>query len=411
MSDRYIGRQPIINANAKIAAYDLLYRESGHNDDNGLTAAVISNLLTSMDTVLGKHIGFIRVNTEFLHYDVIDLLLQEKVVYALFADAVIDEALADRMRFLKDQGYRFALNDCVFTQESISRYSLIMPSLSYIKIDVTQSDLSFIGRNIAMFHEVGIKLIGTKIETHDMYELCRSLGFDYYQGYFISEPNIIKNASFSPEQEGIFQLWNLLQSESEMSELVEAFQSNHAISLKLLRFINSAAFSLRNPVSSIEQVLTLMGRDPISRWIMLMMFSEAHNGVEKRVPLVLMAVSRTEMMSALIKVIQPNASKRDISGAYFTGMLSLIHLLFHMPQQEILEKLNISYEIEQAVLEDKGFYGELLNLVRAIEIFDIESIEEYLQTIGLKYAIIEPVINDVMEKINSFEKAMENEQY
>lgn len=407
MSDRYIGRQPIINAKAKIVGYDLLYRESGHNDDNGLTAAVISNLLISMETILGKHIGFIRVNTEFLHYDVIDLLLQEKVVYSLFADAVIDEALADRMRYLRDQGYRFALNDCVFTQESAAYYALILPSLSYIKIDVSKSDLSFVGRNIPMFHEVGIEVIGTKIETHDVYDLCRSLGFDYYQGYFISEPNIIKNSSFSTEQEGIFRLWNLLQADSEMRELVEAFQNNHAISLKLLRFINSAAFSLRNPVSSIEQVLTLMGRDPISRWIMLMMFSESHGGAEKRVPLLLMVVYRTELMSALVQTIAPKASKNDLSMAYFTGMLSLIHLLFHMPQREVLEKLNISYEIEQAVLEGKGFYGEMLELVRSIELFDTEAIEEYLQTLGLKYAIIEPIITAVMEKVNKFERAME----
>lgn len=407
MSDRYIGRQPIINAKAKIVAYDLLYRESGHNDDNGLTAAVISNLLISMETILGKHIGFIRVNTEFLHYDVIDLLLQEKVVYSLFADAVIDEALADRMRYLRDQGYRFALNDCVFTQESAEYYALILPSLSYIKIDVSKSDLAFVGRNISMFHEVGIEVIGTKIETHDVYDLCRSLGFDYYQGYFISAPNIIKNSSFSPEQEGIFRLWNLLQADSEMGELVEAFQNNHAISLKLLRFINSAAFSLRNPVSSIEQVLTLMGRDPISRWIMLMMFSESHGGVEKRVPLLLMVVYRTELMSALVQTINPKASKNDLSMAYFTGMLSLIHLLFHMSQREVLEKLNISYEIEQAVLEGQGFYGEMLELVRSIELFDTDAIEEYLQTLGLKYAIIEPIITNVMEKVNRFEKAME----
>jgi c-di-GMP phosphodiesterase len=407
MSERYIGRQPIINAKAKIVAYDLLYRENEHHDDNGLTADVISNLLISMDSILGKHIGFIRVNTEFLHYDVIDLLLQEKVVYALFADAVIDEDLVERMQSLKDQGYRFALNDCIYTRESASRYALILPSLDYIKIDISQSDLSLIAHSIPLLHEIGIEVIGCKIETHDTYELCRSIGLDYFQGYFISEPNIIKNLSFSPEQEGIFRLWNLLQTESELPELVEAFQSNHAISVKLLRFINSAAFSLKNPVSSIAQVLTLMGRDPISRWIMLMMFSESQNGIEKRVPLLLMVVYRTEMMSALVKVIHPNASQNDLSRAYFTGMLSLVHLLFHMPQREVLDKLNIAQEIEQAVLKGLGFYGEVLELVRSIEICNVEAIESYLETIGLKYAIIEPIVLHVMEKVNTFEKVME----
>ncbi|MFH0709969.1 MAG: HDOD domain-containing protein [Pseudomonadota bacterium] len=407
MSDRYLGRQPIINAKARIVAYDLLYRESGHNDDNGFTAAVISNLLVSMETVLGKHIGFIRVNREFLDYDVIDLLPNDKVVYSLFADTVIDEALVERMLSLKAQGYFFALNECIYDDETIQKYALILPFLSYLKIDASRSDLSQVGRSISLLHEVGIQVIGTKIETHEMYELCLSIGLDAFQGYFISEPNIIKNISFSAEQEGIFHLWNLLQSEIEIPELVDAFQSNHAISLKLLRFINSAAFSLKNPVSSMKQVLTLMGRDPISNWIMLMMFSDAQSQTPQRAPLLLMVVNRTEMMSALVRMLNPKASKEDISKAYFTGMLSLIHLLFNMPQRDVLSKLNIAYEIEDAVLDGIGFYGELLDLVRSIELFDTESIEAFLAEKGLKYAIIEPLIQTVMEKVNAFEKAME----
>lgn len=407
MSDRYLGRQPIINAKAKIIAYDLLYRESGHNDDNGFTATVMSHLLVSMETVLGKHIGFVRVNREFLDYDVIDLLPYEKVVYSLFADTIIDESLVQRMLSLKGQGCYFALNECIYDDETIQKYALILPFLSYLKIDASRSDLSLVGRSIPLLHEVGIQVIGTKIETHDMYELCLSIGFDAFQGYFISEPNIIKNTSFSPEQAGIFQLWNLIQSESEIPELVEAFQNNHAISLKLLRFINSAAFSLKNPVSSIKQVLTLMGRDPISRWIMLMMFSDVQSQTAQRAPLLLMVVNRTEMMSAFVSVINPKASKEDVSKAYFTGMLSLIHLLFHMPQRDVLSKLNIACEIEDAVLDGIGFYGELLDLARSIELFDTEAIEVFLATKGLKYAIIEPLIQHVMEKVNTFEAAME----
>lgn len=407
MNEKYIGRQPIINGKAKIIAYDLLYRDHAHTTDNGFTADVISNLLMSRESILGKHIGFVRVNAEFLHYDIINLLFQENVVYALFSDAVIDEALVERMQFLRERGYRFALNDCVYTEENMNRYALILPSLSYLKIDMSRSDLTLVGRSIPLLHEAGIEVIGAKIETHDLYELCRSMGFDYFQGYFVSKPNIIKNASFSPEQEGVFRLWNLLHGDSEMPELVEAFQRNHTISLKLLRFINSAAFSLRNPVSSIEQVLALMGRNPISNWIMLMMFSEAQGGVEKRIPLLLMVVYRTEMMSALIKVIHPNATRSEISTAYFTGMLSLIHLLFHMPQLEVLAKLNVTSEVENAVLEDSGFYGKMLGLVRSIEMFDVEAIEVYLEEVGLKYAIIDPIVTQVMEKVNNFEKAME----
>jgi EAL and modified HD-GYP domain-containing signal transduction protein len=140
---------------------------------------------------------------------------------------------------------------------------------------------------------------------------------------------------------------------------------------------------------------------------MLMMFSDAQSQTPQRVPLLLMVVNRTEMMSALVRMLNPQASKEDISKAYFTGMLSLIHLLFHMSQRAVLSKLNIAYEIEDAVLDGIGLYGELLDLVRSIELFDTEAIEVFLVKKGLKYAIIEPLIQHVMEKVNTFEKAVE----
>lgn len=410
MSERYIGRQPIIDTRAKIAAYDLLYRESGHSDNNSVTAAVISNLLGtfSMNAILGKHVGFVRIDGEFLEYDVIHSLPKEKIVYALLADTKITEIILKRLSALKEEGYWFALNDCIYDHKTADRIAPLLPSLQYMKIDVSRSDLTLVKNLIPTLRQYEIKLIGTKIESHDVYELCRSMGFDYFQGYFISEPNIIKNAAFSPEHEGIIRLWNLLQNDTEIPELVEEFQHNHALSMKLLHFINSAAFSLRNPVSSIEHVLKLMGRDPISQWIMLLMFSEGEKNSEVRVPLVLMVINRTELMSSLLALVKPSASRGEKSTAYFVGMLSLIHLLFHMPQKEVLSRLNISSEIEAALLEGSGIYGELLEVVRSIELFDTEAVGDYLKTKGLSFSHVEPLLRQVMEKVNTFEKAMES---
>ena len=408
MNYRYIGRQPIIDTGAKIIAYDLLYRESEHNNNN-MTTAVISNLLDALnlETVLGKNFGFVRVDEEFFEQEIIHSLPKEKIVYALLADTRIDETIVERLLLLKKEGYQFALSDCFYNDETAEKFSPLLPFIHYLKIDVSQSDLTLVKKEIPLFRKYGIKLISTKIETHHVYETCRSMGFDYFQGYFISEPNIIKNAVISPEHESIIRLWGLLQNDTELPELVDAFQSSHALSIKLLHFINSAAFSLRNPVSSIEQVLKLMGRDPIAQWIMLMMFTEGQNNSDIRAPLVLMVMNRTELMSGLLTLIKPTATREEKSTAYFVGMLSLIHLLFHMPQKEVLSRLNISPAIREALSTGEGMYGELLGLVRSIEIFDIESIEAFLKTKWLTYKEIEPLINQAMEKVNAFEKALE----
>lgn len=410
MNERHVGRQPIIDGCAKIAAYDLLYREQGHNGNEGLTASVISNLLGTfgIGTILGRHVGFVRVDGEFLENDLMHTLPKETIVYSLLSGIDITETVLLRLERLWGEGYRFALNDTAYTAETLLAFAPLLPYLSFVKIDPSISDLKLLGTEIARLHEMGLKIIGAKIETNDIYDLCRSMGFDYFQGYFIAQPNVIKNMTFSPEQQGVLELWNLLQSDCEIPELVRAFERHPTIALKLLQFINSAAFALRNPVSSISQVLTLMGRDPLSKWIMLMLFAEGEKSPQSRAPLLLMVINRTELMSAVAEMLDPSIAKEEKAKAYFVGMLSLIHLLFQMPQREVLAKINVSDEIRTALLEGTGFYGELLDVVRSIELFDTKRLEAFFGAKGFTLGAVEALIGGVMEIVNTFERGMES---
>jgi len=405
MGSSYIGRQPIVNERGALFAYDLFY--SGQSSDAHTTATLINDLQSAfgIDRILGKRIGFIRADHHFIFHELLELLPKERVVYALLEDSVIDEKLSDHLKKLFAQGYRFALNDFAFTPENMEKFSPIFPYLEFVKIDIPRS-----GRikreDVERLKQLGLSVIGSKIESHDIHSECVAKGFNYFQGYFISKPKVLENPSFSLDQESVIQLWNMFQCEVEINELVRAFELNHMVSLKLIRFINSAIFSLRNPVSSIRHVLTLMGREPLSRWIMLLMFSEAQESNQNSIPLLLMVVNRTELMTKLLHLIVPNPTRAQNATAYFVGMLSLIHLLFHIPHRDILKRLNVAPDIERALFEGDGFYGELLTMVRSIEMLDEEGIERFLAKHSLEYSVLEPLIAEAMEKVNQFDEAM-----
>ena len=406
MGSSYIGRQPIVNERGALIAYDLFY--SGQSSAAHTTATLINDLQGAfgIDRILGKRIGFIRADHHFIFHELLELLPKERVIYALLEESVIDERLCIHLKRLFEQGYRFALNDFAFTPENMAKFSPIFPFLEFVKIDISRS-----GRikrdDIERLKQLGLSVIGSKIESHDIHAECVAKGFSYFQGYFISKPKVLENPSFSLDQESVIQLWNMLQCEVEIDELVQAFELNHMVSLKLIRFINSAIFSLPNPVSSIRHVLTLMGREPLSRWIMLLMFSEAQESNQNTIPLLLMVVNRTELMTKLLGLVNPNPTKAQIATAYFVGILSLIHLLFHIPHRDILKRLNVAPEIERALFEGDGFYGELLTMVRAIEMLDSEGMERFLVKYGVQYTLLEPLIAEAMEKVNQFDEAIE----
>ncbi len=405
MGSSYIGRQPIVNQRGALFAYDLFY--AGRNDTTHATSTLINDLHSAfgINRILGKRIGFIRADYPFIFHDLLALLPKERVVYALLEESSVDERLIEHLKKLSSQGYRFALNDFAYTVENITKFSPIFPYMEFIKIDIPRSPR--IKRDdVVKLKDSGSIVIAAKIESHDIHAECVGKGFDYFQGYFISKPKILENSSFSLEHDSVMQLWNMLQCEAEIDDLVKAFEMNHMITLKLIRFINSAVFSLKNPVSSIRHVLTLMGREPLSRWIMLLLFSEAQESDKNTIPLLLMVVNRTELMTKLLGLITPNPTKSQNATAYFVGMLSLIHLLFHIPHREALKRLNVAPEIERALFEGDGFYGELLTTVRAIEMSDSEGIERFLSKHGLEYKILEPLIVEAMEKVNQFDEAM-----
>lgn len=405
MGRSYIGRQPVVTEHGALVYYDLF--SSIQNVNAQATATLINDLQSTfgIDRILGRRLGLIRIDHRFVFHGLLSLLPKDRVVYALLEESIVDTALCKQLEMLKSQGYRFALNDFAFTSENMEKFGPIFPYVECIKIDIPRSK-GIKRDHVEELKRQGLNVIGSKIESHEMHAECVAKGFSHFQGYFISKPKTLENTSFSLDHDAVMQLWNMLQSDAEIDDLVKAFELNHMISLKLIRFINSAVFSLKNPVSSVRHVLTLMGREPLSRWVMMLLFSETQGSDENNIPLMLMVVNRTELMTQLLELIEPNATKSQKATAYFVGMLSLIHLLFNIPHREILRRLNVAPEIERALFEGDGFFGELLTMVRSIEMLDSEGIELFLEKHALEYGALEPLIASAMEKVNQFDEAM-----
>lgn len=399
-----IARQPIVNARGSLFAYDLLSLTQGF--DTQVTSTLINSMQSSIgyDKVVGKRLGFVRVDKTFIMHDLLDLLPKDRVVYSIL-DSEFDDEFLYRISQLKSMGYLLAINDCFIDSHRLTELKGILEYIDFIKIDIVKSrhlkkdDIEFIKK-------YDIAVIATKIDSHDIHAECVNLGFDYFQGFFISKPKIVENAPLAIDHTSAIMIWNLLQTEAPIAKLVEAFELNHMLSLKLIRFVNSAKFALKNSVSSMRQVITLLGRDTLSRWLMLLLFSESEKSGNTNSPLVLMVVNRTELMVELLLLINPASSKNEQSSVYFVGMLSLIHLLFHIPHREALKSLNVSPDIERALFEGDGLYGELLGAVRAIEMADMDGLKPFLQKYNLNQSQLESLMASAIEKVNEFDEMM-----
>ena len=405
MQSIFIGRQPIINSYSELSAYEILYKGSQAVLNRFSSASIINNVLNKFGTtsILGDRRGFIKIDETFLMHDIVFSIPSDFFVFSITEATPMSEKIVERIEQLYERGYMLCIDKLILNADSMYKYKAVFPKLGFVKLDIKKSSPLELANLIQKLQNDGITVVADDIASHSEYIKAKELGCNWFQGYFFAKPKIIENAKQEPAQIAVLKLYNMLIEDVSIDEITEEFERNPEISVQLLQFINSGAFSFRNKISTINHVLALVGRRPLSQWLMLMIYSKSVSK-DKHSPLMLMVKYRTQLMENILTVIEKDASKQRISEAYFVGILSLIETIFSRKIEDILVEMNISYDVEIALLNKEGLLGEILELIISIEKFDTEKIHNFEKRYKLERQSIETVALESMKNVNKFEK-------
>lgn len=413
----YFARQPILDVHGQIFAYELLYRSSSNHeftpieDGRGATAQVLVNTLnlTGSNNILGNAFGFINIDEDLLMDEMIFSIPMEKFVLEILETVTISDLVVQRIKELKEKGYRFALDDADCSKEYILNFQPIFEYIDFLKLDITLLDEAKLPQFLALFKRFNLKILAEKVETQEEFDKYKSLGCDYFQGFFFARPVIIENKRLDPEQIYILDMIRQIQVEYDVDEVSQQFEQNVALTLQLLRFINSAAFSFRSSIKSIRQALVLLGPNQLKSWLLLISYAKPTSGAQGlQNPLLKLAQTRANMMQTLAKAVcNPKCDNVFLEKAAFIGLLSLVEALFQSPIQTILDELNVDEEIAETIILHKGDLGLIFQLVCAVELFDTESVETLLETLKLDKNGFAGAIQEAYEITEKFSLSMD----
>jgi EAL and modified HD-GYP domain-containing signal transduction protein len=368
-----MGRQPILDSDQNIVAFELLFRNDENNfakitDNLTATATVIVNSLNniSFSRLIGDKLAFINVNEEIIKRDLLKTLKKERYVLEILETTKIDSVLLELIDAMKEEGFVFALDDFVFKEDNIKRFEPLFSKVSYVKVDVRENPKETIASKMKIFKTYRVDCLAEKVEDMDEFFFYKDLGFTLFQGYFFAKPTIIKGKGVDPRKLAIMEIINLIYKDSDIEDLEDSFKKWPEMTFNLLQFINSAAIGNRYKIESIRQALALLGHRQLLNWLILMEYAFM-KGRSAGNPLLFAAIERAKTMEILLKNFKRGVSKAVLDEAYLTGLLSLLEPLFKMPIQEILSELNLSQNINDALLDRKNDLGRLLLLVEKSE--------------------------------------------
>ena len=408
----YLARQAILDRNDTIMGYELLYRDSqcqsSIDNPRHATASVLVNVLnqSGLKNIVGEKLAFINVEDTFLRHNFIESIPAETFVFELTATGNIDDRTIESVQMLFAKGYHFSLDLDSYKKMEILKK--LLPYLSCVKVDTNSFEIEFVKSFLRECRERKITFIAAKVEDKEVYKVYKEAGFDAFQGYFFAKPDIIKDKKLDGNHIALFRLCNRIQSGVSITEIVEDFEKNPSIMLQLLQFINSGAFHFRSRISSIHQVITLLGRNALVQWLMLLLYSKNFSSNTKfQNPLIIMVKQRTDIMVHLMKLIKKGSSSQDQSQAYFVGILSLMDTLMHVPLQDVVSEFNVDDSIHDALFDKAGLLGELYSVALAIENFDTTLIDDFLYRHGIEAKDFEALMLSVFHSATELEKSVD----
>ncbi len=382
--DVFVARQPIFDGNDRLFAYELLYRSgTQHNWANGVSAdqmctdTVLHTLMTiGLAPLTNNTIAFVNMTRDFLVRNLYELFDPKTVVIELLETVEPDDEVVAACKTLVAAGYTLALDDFV----NAPGYEALLQLASIVKLDVLDRDAADIKRAVDELRPYNVRLLAERVETAEVRDTCKRLGFTLFQGYFYSKPIIVSHRELSTEQTTMLRLMGLLDDpRATDADIENAFRTDPSMSYKLLRIANSASFGGRD-VQSIGYALRLVGRKALHRWLSLLLVSTSgtNNGIAGE--LVMTALARARMCEL---VAERGGRPAHMGALFLTGLFSLLDVLLKMPMSGILERMAIAPEVRDALLTRSGPHAPILALVEAQERGDWDAATDACSAIGI----------------------------
>jgi len=383
----FVGRQPIVDREGRVVAYELLYRSSANaavadfDEQNVAAVRVIASTFASLgeEAVLGGQLGFFNVTREVFLSEAVWALPKERVVLELLEDVEADREVVGRCRALREAGYRIALDDWGVDDARTA----LLPYADVVKVDLPRVPPRALRRVVRALRDGKRLLLAEKVETEAEHAACLAAGFDRFQGYFFARPTVLAGASVDPAQTTLLRLLQQIGVEADTQEIVESFKQDAKLGLNLIRLVNTAGHAGRRRLESIDDGVRHLGMRQLSRWVSVLLFAQGRQG-GVRDPLLTLAAHRGRLMELVVDAATERGSLAlERERAFLVGMLSLVDALVGRPIDEIVRGLRLGADIEAALLAREGALGGLLQLAEAAERGDVDALERALPRLAM----------------------------
>lgn len=327
------------------------------NPDETTAAAIVDGSLTiGLNVLTEDKDAYVRLTDNLLNKDIGSLLSPESFVLEIKGD---NEDIKDNIHELKEKGYRIAVD----LKESFDVLPEIFNDIDILQVNFSTTGFDLIMKILNPTIKEKVQLMAVDVREREQYVFASGFGFHLFSGNFFMEPSLVVSQDVEIFKSAYLHLMNdLYKPNPEFVEISKTVASDVALSYKILKLVNSSAYSGRNKITDIQQALVRIGMKDLYKWFSLIVLREFSANKPN-------IYAQTSLIRA--KTLECAAKKAGLSKLkdelFIVAMFSMMDIILDRPMADVTKELPLSENAIDALNGEDNDLNKLLQVMVAFE--------------------------------------------
>ena len=350
---------PLFDENMSVKAYSLFSQKNNYFLEPTYTSTGLLDgagringleIIDSMgiETLSSDKEIFVPINNISIFSDISEQCKapHERIVLLIDNTVIPNDMYVNRIKELKDKGYRFAIRKLPVS--SFQDFHRILLLCSYIFLNHQKIDISMAKIYFTKLYP-NIKLIAGNIKTTEDFENLKFQGgYAFYEGEFYRTPVTEGDTDVSPLKINYIHLLNIVNEENfDLTDAADIIGRDTALVISLLKIVNR--MSINSEITSIRHATAMLGQRELKKWTTTAVAKQLC--LDKPNEVTRLSLLRAKFAENLAPIFSMAMKSQEL---FLMGLFSVLDIMLDKPMEEALDMVIVSKDIRKALVAHDG---------------------------------------------------------
>lgn len=271
MKNTYIARQAIFDRNLGTIGYELFFRDSSENkfpevdQDIASSKHIIQNHIQSdIQTLCMGKLAFINFTESNLIHKFPLMFDKELIVIELVGHKKPSKNLVKIVKYYHEHGYKIALTE----YDLAIHWDILFPYIDIVKVNIEDINTKRLKPAVIRMKAFNIRIVAERVETRNQQQTLAEVGFNYFQGYFYHQTEMIEGKTLTTLKTMMIHLLSeTAKSILDFERISHIISQDVNLTIGLLKMVHNVSTGINIQIECLKQAVTYLGEEKLRQLI------------------------------------------------------------------------------------------------------------------------------------------------